>query len=238
VRFIAKRLRHVECLHDEHLMPPSNSKEAARRWGRFKNKDRLTDLLHEEQFLLCAYTELRTDEEGLGTHIEHVKPKSKYPALTFSYQNLVVSALASPDLAKPDHEDDVFAGHAKKSCFDRKRFISPLRSKSKRNYFLYLNSGKVVPSPDKSRRYQKRAEHTINSLNLNASYLVNLRKCWIEELDQLIDDHLDQDMSLYDLAAVDIVPLNQRLSRFFTATRQRFEQIAEQVLKEQAPELL
>ena len=238
MKFIAKRLRHVECLHDEHLIPPSSSEDARRRWDRFNNKARLTDVLNEEQCLLCAYTELRPDEIGIGTHIEHVKPNSKYPALTFAYRNLVISALASQDLSKPNYKGDVFAGHAKKSSFDRKRFMSPLRSRAKRNYFLYLSNGMVVPSPAKSSRYQKKAEHTIRLLNLNASYLVNLRKRWIDELDQLIDDHLDQDMSLYDLAAVDLVPLNQRLSRFFTATRQRFGQIAEHVLKEQAPELL
>lgn len=82
MKFIAKRLRHVECLHDEHLIPPSSSEDARRRWDRFNNKARLTDVLNEEQCLLCAYTELRPDEIGIGTHIEHVKPKSKYPALT------------------------------------------------------------------------------------------------------------------------------------------------------------
>lgn len=238
MKYIAKRKKHVDCLYDEHQTPPSTSEEAQRRWNRFNGKTLLTEVLNDEQYNLCAYTELRPDEEGIGTHIEHVKPKSKFPAATFDYKNLVLSSLESDDLAKPHHQGDHFGGHAKGSHYDRKQFLIPLIARSKRNYFLYQSDGKVVPSPLKSKRYQRKAEHTIRLLNLNAAYLVNHRKRWIEEVDKLIDDHLEQDMSLPHLASVDLIPVNNKLSRFFTATRQRFGRIAENVLKEQAPELL
>ena len=45
-------------------------------------------------------------------------------------------------------------------------------------------------------------------------------------------------MSLSHLAAIDLVPFNYILSPFFTATRQRFGQLAEQLLATDAPELL
>lgn len=238
MRYIAKRKRNVDCLYDEHQTPPATSWEAGRRWNRFRGKTRLTEVLNDEQYKLCAYTELRPDEEGVGTHIEHVKPKSRFPESTFDYRNLVLSALESDDLNDSNHRGDHFGGHAKGSHYDRKHFLSPLIAKSKRNYFLYQSNGKVVPSPLKSKRYQRKAEHTIRVLNLNAAYLVNRRKRWIEEIDELIEAHLEQNMSLPHLAAIDLVPINNTLSRFFTATRQRFGPIAENILKENAPELL
>ncbi len=54
--------------------------------------------------------------------------------------------------------------------------MSPLRARSKRNYFLYLSDGRIIASPNKTKRYQKKAKHTIKLLNLNAAFLVNQRK--------------------------------------------------------------
>jgi len=45
-------------------------------------------------------------------------------------------------------------------------------------------------------------------------------------------------MSLPHLAAIDLSPTNGKISPFFTATRQRFGQIAEQLLANDAAELL
>ncbi|WP_413662103.1 retron system putative HNH endonuclease [Microbulbifer sp. CNSA002] len=236
MKFIAKRRKHVDCLYAENQLPPSTNVEATRRWGRFNDKCHLTDILNEEQYYLCAYTELRPDLEGIGTHIEHVKPKSKYPSLTFDYKNLVVSALKSEDLQF--HRGNVFGGHAKKSHFDKRQFKSPLRARVKRNYFLYLSDGRVVPSPSKTKRYQRKVRHTINLLNLNAPYLVNLRKRWLDDLDDLIDDHLTDGQSIYYLASVDLVPRGGKLSQFFSATRQRFGGISNRVLKTEAGDLL
>ena len=236
MKYIAKRKGHVNCLFNEHQTPPQNATDAMNRWNRYSKKATLTGLLSDEQYHLCAYTELRPDICGLGTHIEHIKPKSKFPKLTFDYKNLVISILASQDLQI--HRGDIFGGHAKGDHYDKKHFMSPLRAKSKRNYFLYLSDGRVIASPQKTKRYQKKANHTIRILNLNAAYLVNQRKRCIEDLDDLIDEHLEQDMSLSDLASVDLVPINNKLSPFFTATRQRFGRIAEQILRAQAPFLL
>ena len=160
MRHIAKRRQHVDCLFDEQKSPPVTSAEAAQRWDRFKGKSLLSSVLLDEQYGLCAYTELRPDEARIGTHIEHVKPKSRYPDLTFCYRNLVISALESNDLQRPNLRGDQFGGHAKGSKYDREKFISPLRGRSKRGYFLYQSDGKVVPSPYKTRRYQKKAEYT------------------------------------------------------------------------------
>ncbi|MGF1869692.1 AAA family ATPase [Photobacterium indicum] len=49
---------------------------------------------------------------------------------------------------------------------------------------------------------------------------------------------IQKDMSLSHLASIDLVPTNNKLSPFFSATRQRFGCISEQVLTQDAPELL
>jgi uncharacterized protein (TIGR02646 family) len=172
VKYIAKRKRHLDCLYDHNLTPPSSHLQATKKWRRFsgsRDYELLFDVLLEEQYGLCAYTELRPEEHGFSFHVEHVKPKSKYPQHTFDYRNLVLSALCSDDLHTLNMNNSIqiskfFGGHTKRSHFDKKNFLSPLNSVAKRNYFLYQSDGKVVPSPHKTRRYQRKAKHTIGHL--------------------------------------------------------------------------
>ena len=230
MKYIAKRKGHVECLGDENNAPPSTSEEADRRWNRFsgsRDYRLLVDILDDEQYGLCAYTELKLDDDAVGGHVEHVKPKSKYPQNTFDYRNLVLSALDSNKLSSlktqyPKASKTSFGGHAKLSSYDKNQFFSPLNARSKRNYFLYQSDGKVVPNPLMTKRYQKRVRYTIRLLNLNHPMLVTRRKQWIEELDELMDQHLTDDMCLESLAKVDLEPTAGKLSNFFTATCQRF----------------
>lgn len=60
----------------------------------------------------------------------------------------------------------------------------------------------------------------------------------VEELEALFEEHIDDDMSLHHLAGIDLLPRNQSLSPFFSLTRQFFGPIAEDVLHQDAPELL
>jgi len=238
MKYIAKRKGQPDYLYDHHAHPPETASNAKTKWRRFvggREYQLLFDALLKEQYGLCAYSEIRPDEHGLGFHVEHIKPKSQYPNQTFDHHNLVLSALSSQDLnalkIKYDDTEEsgskpmgsyCFGGHAKLSRFNKLEFLSPLRAKAKRNYFLYLNTGRVVPNPVKTRRYQKRAQYTIDLLNLNHSMLVALRKEWIEEIDALIDEHLENDMCLESLASIDLISANGKLSNFYTATCQRF----------------
>ena len=223
-------------LNRSHENPPTTSDQATSRWRSFGYKAEVTQCLLAEQFGLCAYSEVRPDQLGLGAHIEHIEPKSANPARTFDYSNLVLSALSSDDLQKID-KADVFGGHAKLSQYDALLFISCLQSDCAR-YFVYLSNGNVEPARTLDPSEISKAQYTIDLLNLNSPYLVTQRKNWIDELDELIDEHIQKDMSLPHLAAIDLVPFNYILSPFFTATRQRFGQLAEQLLATDAPELL
>ena len=176
------------------------------------------------------------------THlIEHVENKSQNPQRTFEYNNLAASALDSENdlhaLRNQGHE--VFGGHAsgKQQSVDMARFVS-CHQLDCRRFFSYLSDGRIVPANNLFAHEFDKADYTITLLNLNSPYLVNLRKKWWDELDQLFQEHTTKGWSLHDLSSVDLVPRNFHLSRFFSLTRQFFGNIAEQTLQQQAPALV
>lgn len=221
--------RHLEKSNDS---PPTTREEATSRWSSFrKHKSMLSLCLNYEQYGLCAYSEIRPDRVGLGTHIEHIEPKSQNPSRTFDYRNLILSALSSEDM-KSRSKDDVFGGHAKLSVYDSSLFVSCLNPICSQ-HFVYLLDGRVEPSIKLDQGAQDSAQYTIDLLNLNSPYLVTLRKNWLNELDILIDEHINNNASLEYLAAVDLLPHGEKLSEFFSATRQRFGHVAETILREE-----
>ncbi|WP_295389194.1 retron system putative HNH endonuclease [uncultured Thiodictyon sp.] len=236
MRAIRKRGQGTHDLQVADARPPTTPHDAKTRWSSFGHKAELQKCLLSEQYMLCAYSEIRADQQGFGYHIEHVKPKSQFPADTFLYSNLVASALSSDDL-KSLLDKEVFGGHAKHNEYDSQRFVSCLDPECSR-FFAYLSDGRVEPANGLSVDDYDRALYTRDLLNLNSPFLVNRRRRWWDELDALLQQHLDEDQSLYHLAAVDLLPINGQLSQFFTTTRQFFGPVAEQVLQDGAPELL
>lgn len=235
MRAITKGSCGLYALEKAHENPPTTDREAQSRWSSFNHKSVLSRLLTDEQYGLCAYSEVDLTRSSLGSHIEHLQPKSRYPQRTFDYQNLLLSALADKDLATMD-ERSVFGGHHKLGQYDDQWFISCITDNSG-DYFSYLSDGKVVPKNSLKESDQVKAGYTIDLLNLNSPYLVTERRRWIDELDTLIEEHLAQDWPLEDLASVYLLPRNQQLDAFFTASRQRFGRLAETVIKREAPEL-
>lgn len=235
MKAIIKRGVHHRLLEKANERPPKDSEEAAKRWSGLKEKEKLQQLLLDEQFQLCCYSEIRADQEGIGYHIEHIKPKSQYPENTFDYYNLAASAIHSEKLAQLE---DVFGGHAKLSEYDEALFVSCLEPDCA-DYFRYLSDGRVVPSSKLNNEQDKnKARYTIELLNLNSPFLINRRRAWWSELDELVQEHLDNDMDLHHLASIDLLPTNNALSPFFSLTRQFFSNLAEEVLHKNASELL
>ena len=228
-------------LSQAHANPPQTRQQATSRWSSFGHKQTVLPSLLDEQFHLCCYSELRADQEGLGYHIEHVENKSQNPPRTFDYSNLAVSALDSAkDLqAFKAQGHEVFGGHApgKQQACDINRFIS-CRQPGCRRFFAYLSDGRVVPGQELTQPEQDRARYTIDTLNLNSPFLITRRRQWWDELDSLFQEHTSKGWSLAELAAVDLVPTNNKLSRFFSLTRQFFGAIAEQALQQHAPGLV
>lgn len=228
-------------LNQAHANPPQTHHQATSRWGSFGQKRAVMQNLLAEQFQLCCYSELRADQEGLGHHIEHVENKSQNPLRTFDYSNLSACALDSAqDLqAFKAQGREVFGGHAagKQGSCDMLRFISCHRADCHR-FFAYLSDGRVVPPSSLSAQERDQAQYTIDLLNLNSPFLVTRRRQWWDELDGLYEEHVQKTWSLLELAAVDLVPANGQVSRFFSLTRQFFGPLAETVLQQRAPALL
>ena len=224
-------------LNQAHAVPPADASQATSRWRNFGHKATLQSALLYEQYQLCCYSELRADQEGLGYHIEHVENKSQAPARTFDYSNLAASALSSDDLGHLNSAE-AFGGHAagKQAACDMVLFVS-CHQPDCRRFFSYLSDGRVVPSNTLEANEPARAQYTIDLLNLNSPFLVNRRRRWWDELDELYQEHHAKGWSLEDLASVDLLPVNGALSRFFSLTRQFFGSIAEGVLHQQASQL-
>lgn len=241
MRYITKQGISDYHLSKSHENPPQTHLQATSRWGSFAHKVHVQQCLTDEQYGMCCYSELRADEEGLGYHIEHVENKSQNPARTFDYTNLAASALnSSNDLPVFKAQgDEVFGGHAsgKRQAVDMARFVS-CHQLDCQLFFAYLSDGRVVPAQGLSAQDIDKAEYTISLLNLNSPYLITRRRQWWDELDQLFQEHQTQGFSLPDLASIDLLPSNQRLSRFFSLTRQFFGQLAEHTLQQHAPELV
>lgn len=242
MRAITKQDSGGDHLNQAHATPPLTSAQATSRWRSFRrHKQQVLQLLLDEQYHLCCYSELRADQENLGYHIEHVENKSQNPPRTFDYGNLAACALDSgndlPVFSAQGHE--VFGGHApgKQQACDMIRFVSCHHPDCPR-FFAYLSDGRIVPALELTAHDQDRAQYTINTLNLNSPYLITLRRQWWNELDELFQEHIAKGWSLTDLAAIDLVPTGNKLSRFFSLTRQFFGNVAEQTLQHRAPGLV
>lgn len=231
VRTIQKQGYSGRSLQRAHTNAPVTKEEARSRWSSFQDKPVVLQYLLEEQFFLCCYSELRADLVGLGYHIEHIQPKSAHPARTFDHQNLAAAALNSEhDLRRFKISAlDVFGAHAKGSQYDENLFVSCVQPDCER-YFAYLSDGRVVAAQGLNMAEIAQAEYTIELLKLNCTFLVTKRKNWWIELDEQFATHLQNRWCLLHLAAIDLLPTCNKLSPFFSLTRQFFGRIAEQIL--------
>ena len=250
MRRITKQGQGSQKLRQFQFNPPQTPQAATDQWQTFRSggggRDLLDNHLLPEQWGLCGYSELDADRLGLGFHIEHVENKSQNPARTFDYGNLMASAFSSKEgegLQRANAQRiEVFGGHApgkqgRRLPVDMAKFVSPLQPDTAR-FFAYLSNGWVEPALALDGSDQERARYTIDLLNLNSPFLVSLRRDWWDELDALFLEHQAKDWSLTDLAAVDLLPQGERLSRFFSLTRQFFGPVGERVFQQHAPVLL
>ncbi len=218
--------------------PPTTPEQATSRWRSFNpNKTQVMSFLLQEQYQLCCYSEVRADELGIEYHIEHVENKSQNPQRTFDYSNLAASALSSENLKMLSGV--AFGGHAagKQKSVDLAKFVSCHQADCP-NFFQYLSDGRVVPNFGLETPEKVRANYTIDLLNLNSPFLKTLRQRWWDELDALYSEHVQKGWSLPHLVALELIPHQEKLRKFFSVTRQFFGKSAEQALQAHAPELI
>ncbi|MCP2233515.1 retron system putative HNH endonuclease [Erwinia aphidicola] len=232
---------------------PITADEARRRWHRFTDSNyRLHIQLITEQFGLCCYSEINLTDfslhQNLGSHLEHEKPKSSYPASTFDYNNLLLSSLDSEDLTRFPHSNK-FAGHHKKNIFNPQLFISP-QDPNCRGYFIYSSeTGEISPDLSRHVNDQNKARYTITLLNLNAPYLLAERREWLQEIESLIAHYVeDGDVDAIESIAQVELTLTHRscpflavhidqLRKFHSAVRAIFGQLGERVINQECPNI-
>lgn len=168
-------------------------------WKRFTkrtaSRNQLKTALHARQQGLCAYCEItleNTEDQNIGSHVDHILPKENHQALTFDYDNLVLSCFATGGEIKADDRDPapVSCGHAqlkRTNNFDESLFIKPTDSDCER-YFSFELDGEVIAHPKLSPSDVDKAKHTLEVLNLNCLRLKRLREDTITQLYQIVTE--------------------------------------------------
>lgn len=108
-----------------------------------------------QQKMICCYCCGSIDLSN--SHNEHIKPKSRFPADSMKYGNLLVSCCTSDT-----------CGMAKEDNYDVLKFVSPTVGNCE-EHFLFLPDGRVADATDEGK-------YTVDLLKLNTYSLVQARK--------------------------------------------------------------
>lgn len=167
------------------------------RWNRVPHQVRMAihDSLMEEQRYICCYCESRVGSDG--SHVEHFRPRSRYPELQLDYSNLHCSCLREQSTGVPSH-----CGHRKGDWFDASLLISPLQDGCERR-FMFTANGEIFPRSDADAA----ACATIERLGLDLPRLNALRAAAVEAL---------QNLSKVEIEAVLVRGLDGSFPEYFT----------------------
>lgn len=198
-------------------------------WDNFQGKTKVHEALLPAQNYLCSYCEIELDRSngGIGFHIEHIKPKSLNPALTFEFNNLLISCFNSGHEIPSSNDDSmpISCGHAKGDGFAPLLFIKPTEYNCE-NYFFYELDGRIVPNPNLTGLNEsQRAEYTIQILNLNCRRLKRERRDMIKAGLEIINDFLDDFDSLSYFINCELEETNNKYRSFITTRRQYFQDL-------------
>ena len=179
-------------------------------WEKFKkvkggNVVRL--ILHQHTWRLqkglCAYCEQEIPEktkpeEELKSHLEHIRSKTAFPHLTYTFENIIVSCEGF-DLTNITEVKRAFCGHIKDDKrrgieYDDVLFLNPTEKTDIESYFYYDSEGNIEPHPTKTADEQLQAAFMIRILGLDHSVLVDMRKnqydLWLEKKFEWSDEQL------------------------------------------------
>ena len=178
-------------------------------WRDFKDssvKLHLHQHLWQEQKGLCIYCQqaipqkVSVDSSGNihPSHIEHIRPKSAFPNLTFEHSNLSVSCEGYNILTPPSPIRKSFCGHLKENDYDANLFIHPFENTDIEDYFSFNVNGEISGNG----KDDAKANYCIYLLGLDNSILNGMRideyLLAIEEVrvnGQDINDYLDSTYS-------------------------------------------
>ena len=143
-------------------------------------KRALHDTLLNEQGWICCYCNRRVGRDS--SHIEHVRPRSRYPEEEASYGNLLASCQREEQRGEPLH-----CGASKADWYDDGLFVSPLQPDCETR-FRYTGDGGIYPVQQSDRA----ALETLQRLRLDIPKLRRLRE-------GAIDAFMDSSLTPQDL---------------------------------------
>lgn len=143
-------------------------------WGNLQQPEKpiVHDSLLKKQGYICCYCGMRITRET--SHIEHLKPRTKYPYLALDYTNLIASCQGESEEPPPV---PIHCGHKKRCWYDEDLMVSPLEINCA-DFFKYTGAGEIQPTDDESKKAA--AEMTIDKLGLNIDKLKNMRRIVID----------------------------------------------------------
>ena len=135
-----------------------------------KDKNRLREILSEEQNGLCAYCMQRIRPDSSSVKIEHIKPQSRFPEDDLNYNNMVAVCTGGQGYPRKNQTCDTRKGDLEL------KILSPVQSNVER-YIIYNKSGWIAASGDLTSREQELVNSDLeNVLNLNCRKLIRNRK--------------------------------------------------------------
>ena len=145
-------------------------------------RDAMRSRLYTEQTGQCVYCGRRISLDAHGKfHVEHFRPRSKYPDLHLDHANLFLSC--GP---KGEHGSGQTCGDFKGDWFEEECHVPPA-PESCAEQFRFRSSGHIAG------RGASEAEKMIEVLNLNHPALVTERRTLIESLDEDLNEDVPGD---------------------------------------------
>lgn len=166
-------------------------------WNRVPAQVRrvIHDALIDEQGFVCCYCESRIRRGN--SHVEHFRPKKRFPDGQLDYSNLHCSCLREQSPGEPDH-----CGHRKGDWFDENLLVSPLQDGCEKR-FMFTANGEIFPRSGDD----EAARATIERLGLDLPKLNALRAAAVDAI---------RDLSTTEIEAVLVRGLDGSFPEYFT----------------------
>lgn len=122
----------------------------------------------------CVYCERKIEVDSNDGHIEHIRPRDKFPQYFQDYKNLAVSCNSNNS-----------CGNKKAGKYDSK-FINPVEENPEEFLTYDEFTGKIIPKDDNKK---ERVKYTIDEvLNLNEYNLCQARKIVLLQLNKALEN--------------------------------------------------
>ncbi len=157
-------------------------------WDNFQKPEKTSvhNSLLKEQGFICCYCGRRINQ--IDSHIEHLRPRNKYPKLALYYDNFLASCQGESETPPTI---PVHCGHKKDKWYEQRFMVSPLVGNCA-EFFRYTDDGQILATTDPVK--QTAAAETIKRLALNINKLKRMREQAIEGILEIIETLNDDEI--------------------------------------------